>query len=75
MLLSFPIPRKVAHLVNNIQVERMKRVGFALFFRFTAFALELMSLVLYRLMLGSKLSQNVRLQVVKLGWGADTASQ
>jgi len=25
MLISFPIPGKVAHLVNNVQVERMKK--------------------------------------------------
>lgn len=26
MILSFPIPGKVAHLVNNVQVSRMKKV-------------------------------------------------
>lgn len=29
MLLSFPIPGKVAQLTNNVQIERMKKVRLA----------------------------------------------
>lgn len=28
MILSFPIPGKLAQLVNNVQAERMKKVSF-----------------------------------------------
>jgi hypothetical protein len=30
MVVSFPIPGKIAHLVNNVQIERMKKVSLSL---------------------------------------------